>query len=103
MIDKILTTLFPKTVIQIQQRGIDEYSRVSDGELLVNAMQGISFYVRGDTDKQGWHKLYKFEPKDMGRHRTLLVGPNQPPQRVYWKDGTQVVDQTNQSSEEGKK
>lgn len=76
MIAKLLTILFKKHILALQESAIDQYIEEDDKLLLNMARNGISYYIRGDTDKDGKHTLYKFEPKNMGKTQTMILKPN---------------------------
>ena len=72
---KILKRLFPKTIQEIEEEAVEEYSRFSDSDVLNNAVNGISFYIRGKDNADGQHKLYRFDPVDLGFHKTAILKP----------------------------
>lgn len=82
----ILKKLFKKTVIELQQDAINKYSRLDNRFLLSNAIEGCSFYVRGKTQANGKHRLYKFTPQDLGEHETVVLRPNNKSYKVHWKE-----------------
>lgn len=73
---RFLRLIFPKTIAEIEHDAVEEYTRFSDSDVLNNAVQGISFYIRGKTRKDGKHNLYKFTPENLGLHQTVILKPN---------------------------
>lgn len=99
-IERLLIKFCPKTVVRLQNKAINEYSRMDAQGLLYDAIHGISFYVRGDTNKAGWHNLYKFTPENMGKSKTAIIGSNTPTKPVYWKNGSKIEPNLNKESED---